>query len=160
MSSFRKAPGMSSRPYPRAPRTMILCSSLSRRFHARGITRGHAWTRQPSSVLCERLPGRQASRTGLRSLRTGCATATGHMPSIARRHSLWCAIHWYTAILRLLMNTQRHARIKALLNTCLYKERERQSQRPSDNPLTWLVLRYKKSARLLATLCSKKSGRS
>src|SRR5207247_8246080 len=91
-------------------------TSPARRSHERATTKGHAWTRRQSSVLCERLPGRQASRTGPRSLHTGCATATDRMPSIARRRSLWYATRWDIAILRSLMNMQRRARIKALPN--------------------------------------------
>src|SRR6266516_4809879 len=76
MSFLQKAPGTSSQCYAKAPLTMISCSSPARRSHERGTTKGHAWTRRQSSVLCERLSGRQASRTGPRSLHTGCATAT------------------------------------------------------------------------------------
>src|SRR3989442_11205790 len=123
MSFLQKAPGTSSQYYAKAPLTMISCSSPARRSPERGTTKGLAWTRRQSSVLCERLPESQASRTGPRSLHTGCATATDHMLSIARRRSLWYATRWDTAILRSLMNMQRRARIKALLNTCLYKNR-------------------------------------
>src|SRR5260370_4168672 len=120
---LQKAPGTSSKCWTKAPRMMISCSSPARRSHERDTTKGHAWIRRQSSVLCERLPRRQVSRTGPRSLHTGCATATDRIPSIARHHSLWYATRWDTAILRSLMNMQRHARIKALLNTCLYKKR-------------------------------------